>query len=418
MTKKLQAIRGMNDILPSDIKVWQQVESIIKETVASYGYQEIRFPIVEDTSLFKRTIGDATDIVEKEMYTFSDKNGESLTLRPEGTAGCVRAGIEHGLLYNQKQRLWYMGPMFRHERPQKGRYRQFYQFGVENFGMENPATDAELILLGARLWQKLRISEKLELQINSLGSKECRDNYKKILIEYFSQNLDKLDSDSQRRLNTNPLRILDSKNPEMQDLIAKAPDLLEHLDDESKKHFEELTSILDQAKIKYVINPRLVRGLDYYGMTVFEWIDVTKEGAQNAVCAGGRYNSLVSQLGGQETPASGFALGLERLIELSKTNLKPKQQTILYLITTEKTVTNGMLLAEELRDKLQNYCVICDAENTSMKAKFKRADKSGADMALVFGEDEMINNEVTIKYLRDNVDQKTIKLIEITNCLV
>ncbi|NDE56828.1 MAG: histidine--tRNA ligase, partial [Gammaproteobacteria bacterium] len=315
MSEKIQAIRGMHDILPTQTPRWQYVENLLRRVMGAYGYQEIRLPIVEKTDLFKRSIGEVTDIVEKEMYTFEDRNGDSLTLRPEGTAGCLRACLEHGLLYHQTQRLWYMGQMFRHERPQKGRYRQFHQLGVEAYGMVGPDIDAELILLSYRLWRDLGIDHQLRLEINSLGTSEERSRYRERLVVYFRQHLEVLDEESLRRLETNPLRILDSKNPDLRAIIAGAPSLIEELQEESRAHFEGLLSRLDRLGLPYVVNPRLVRGLDYYSRTVFEWV-TDALGAQGTVCAGGRYDGLVEQLGGKESTAVGFALGMERLIEL------------------------------------------------------------------------------------------------------
>ena len=313
--KKIQSIRGMNDLLPNESATWQQIEKIVKGVLNSYGYNEIRTPIVEDTALFKRAVGEVTDIVEKEMYTFNDRNDESITLRPEITAGCVRAGIEHGLFYNQEQRLWYLGPAFRYEKPQKGRYRQFHQFGVEVFGLEGPNIDAELILLTARFWKALGIEEHTTLELNSIGSVEARANYRNALVSFLEQHKDKLDEDCLRRMYTNPLRVLDSKNPVIQELLNQAPKLFNYLDEESKLHFDGLCQLLDSAGIKYNINQRLVRGLDYYNRTVFEWV-TSSLGAQGTVCGGGRYDGLVSQLGGQPTPAVGFAMGVERLVLL------------------------------------------------------------------------------------------------------
>jgi len=342
----------MNDILPEDTPYWQLLEKLVRDVLGSYGYNEIRFPVVEKTELFKRSIGEVTDIVEKEMYTFEDRNGDSLTLRPEGTASCVRAGIQNGLLHNQTQRLWYLGPMFRHERPQKGRYRQFHQIGVEAFGMEGPDLDAEHILITSRLWEKLGLNG-LELQINSLGTSEARAKYRGKLVEYFETHVEELDDDSQKRLKTNPLRILDSKNPDMKSLISGAPKLTDHLDDESREHFELLCAYLDQSEINYTINPCLVRGLDYYGRTVFEWV-TTELGAQGTVCAGGRFDGLVEQLGSKPVCAAGFAVGLERLLELVKGNLKPDHMPHAYLVLVgEKAQKNGLLLAERLRDELE-----------------------------------------------------------------
>ena len=406
----------MNDILPSEIEGWQLVESIFRDLMKSYGYNEIRMPIVEMTSLFKRSIGEVTDIVEKEMYTFDDRNGDSLTLRPEGTASCVRAALQNGLLHNQIQKLWYAGPMFRHERPQKGRYRQFHQFGVEVFGLSGPDIDAEQILLTARLWKLLEIDQKVELEINSLGSNEARLAYRQILIDYFNDHHEALDEDSKRRLHSNPLRILDSKNPDMSALISSSPKLAEHLDAESKDHFAGLCAYLDECGIKYRINPCLVRGLDYYNRTVFEWVS-SDLGAQATVCAGGRYDGLVKQLGGRDTTAVGFALGLERLILLLNEEflLKFAQPPHAYLIMlTPEGQLAGRVLAEQLRD--QNPCLrlMVHGGGGSMKSQMKRADKSQAKLALILGEDEMQTSQVTIKYLRDSEqEQETIAQTEL-----
>ena len=401
----------MNDILPSEIKSWQLVESIFRDLMTSYGYDEIRMPVVEMTNLFKRSIGEVTDIVEKEMYTFDDRNGDSLTLRPEGTASCVRAALQNGLLHNQIQKLWYLGPMFRHERPQKGRYRQFHQLGVEVFGLDGPDIDVELILLTARLWKLLEIDQKVELEINSLGSNEARHAYRTILVEYLNDHKEQLDEDSKRRLTTNPLRILDSKNPDMQDLIAAAPKLADHLDAESKEHFSRLRDYLGECGIQYRINPCLVRGLDYYNRTVFEWVS-SDLGAQATVCAGGRYDGLVKQLGGRDTSAVGFALGLERLISLLNEEflLKSAQQPHAYLIMlSPEAQFEGPVLAEQLRDQHPALRLHVHSGGGSMKSQMKRADKSEAELALILGEDEMATSQVTIKYLRDSTqDQKTI----------
>ena len=412
----LQAVRGMNDILPEDTPYWQELEAIIRDTLSSYGYREIRVPIVEKTELFKRSIGEVTDIVEKEMYTFEDRNGDSLTLRPEGTASCVRAGIENGLLHNQVHRLWYMGPMFRHERPQKGRYRQFHQIGVEAFGMEGPDLDAELILLTARLWKKLGLND-LELQINSLGTSEARKVYWEKLVEYFSGRQDQLDEDSQRRLSSNPLRILDSKNPDMRDLIDNAPKLTEHLDEESREHFRLLCESLNAAGISYTINPCLVRGLDYYGRTVFEWV-TTRLGAQGTVCAGGRFDGLVEQLGGKPVAAAGFAMGLERLLELVRDNLAPEHYPHAYLVLVgEAAQKSGLLLAEQLRDRVDGIRILMHCGGGSFKSQFKKADKSGASLALIIGDEEIDQGTVGIKYLREDEEQQVIKQVELSDWL-
>ncbi len=417
MSDKIQAVRGMHDILPDQTPLWRKVEAILVDCLENYGYREIRLPIVEKTELFKRSIGEVTDIVEKEMYTFEDRNGESLTLRPEGTAGCVRACLEHGLLHNQVQRLWYQGPMFRHERPQKGRYRQFYQVGVEAYGMPGPDIDAELILLNWRWWKRLGILDKLELQLNSLGTIEERQQYRGELVAYFSTYEEVLDEDSRRRLHTNPLRILDSKNPEMQSLIAGAPSLLDYLGEASRAHFQTLTSLLDDMGIAYTLNPRLVRGLDYYCLTVFEWV-TSELGAQGTVCAGGRYDGLVSQLNGKPTPAVGFALGLERLIALLEDSpLATAQIPHCYMIRVGATAERqGLLLAEQLRDELPGLRLTVHCGGGSFKSQFKKADKSGARYALILGEDEAAQKQVGFKPLREEEEQQTVsweQLVEI-----
>jgi len=416
--KKIQAIRGMNDILPAQTPIWQHIEHTLHQVLESYGYQEIRMPILEATELFSRSIGEVTDIVEKEMFSFVDRNGDNLTLRPEGTASCVRAGIQNGLFYNQIQRLWYIGPMFRHERPQKGRYRQFNQLGVEAYGLTGADIDAEIILMTARFWQKLGL-DNLELQINSLGSSEARAVYRNKLVEYFSYHDDQLDEDSKRRLNTNPLRILDSKNPEMQSLIQSAPQLLDHLDPESQTHFQQLKNILDQTGINYRINPQLVRGLDYYNRTVFEW--VTQElGAQGTICAGGRYDNLVEQIGGRSTPAVGFAMGLERLVLLleSKLQLSDINPHIYMVIVGNETVQQqAFALAESLRTALPELRLITNCGGGSFKVQFKRADKSAAKFALILGEDELNKQQVAIKNLRKKQEQTLLSISELADNL-
>ncbi len=413
---KLQAVRGMHDILMQDTPRWHYLEETIQNILSQYGYQEIRLPIVEKTELFKRSIGDNTDIVSKEMYSFEDRNDSSLTLRPEGTAGCVRAGIEHGLFHNKTQRLWYVGPMFRHERPQKGRQRQFHQIGIEAFGFNGPDIDAEQILMCARIWQALGLNE-LSLEINSLGTTESRAAYRSILVDYFSSHKDLLDEDSLVRLEQNPLRILDSKNPEMKSLIAKAPTLDEHLDTESAEHFAELKDILDTAELNYTVNPRLVRGLDYYGRTVFEWIS-NQLGAQGTVCAGGRYDGLVEHHGASATPAVGFAIGLERLMELANfENMADNAPHIYLLISGEKAIKPGLLLAEQLRHNISKIRVLSHCGGGSFKSQFKKADKSGAQLALVLGEDELENNQLTVKYLRSEESQTVVKWADLTDFL-
>ncbi len=411
MAKKIQSIRGMNDLLPAQSSDWQYIENHLRQVVAAYGYNEIRMPIVEMTELFKRSIGEVTDIVEKEMYTFEDRNGDSLTLRPEGTASCVRAAMQHGLLYNQTQRLWYMGPMFRHERPQRGRYRQFHQIGVEAFGFDGPDVDAELIFMSARFLNRLGLSEHVTLQINSLGSRETRVAYREILVAYLNEHREQLDEDSLRRLESNPLRILDSKNPKMQGMIQTAPKLVEHLDEASKLHFDTLCAALDSAGIKYQINPCLVRGLDYYAKTVFEWV-TDKLGAQGTICAGGRFDGLVEQLGGRPTPACGFAAGIERLVELLKevSGERGGNKVDVYLLMAgEKAESAGMALAESLRDQFPTLRLIANCGGGSFKAQMKRADKSGASIALILGADEVERGVVTLKYLRLEKEQQQVK---------
>ena len=419
MAKLIQAIRGMNDILPEQTPCWQYVENTFRQLMQSYGYQEIRMPIVESTSLFKRSIGEVTDIVEKEMYTFEDRNGDSLTLRPEGTASCVRAAMQHGLLHNQIQRLWYTGPMFRHERPQKGRYRQFHQFGVEAFGLAGPDIDAELILMSNRLWKKLGMSDVVTLELNSLGSSAARQEYREVLVKYFEAHQSELDEDSQRRLHTNPLRILDSKNPTMQALNENAPKLIDHLDAESKQDFEVLCKTLDDAGVSYKINPRLVRGLDYYSKTVFEWV-TDKLGAQGTVCAGGRFDGLVEQLGGKATPAIGFALGIERLIELLEIPEDVQRDNNLnaYLVLVgDEALSKGMPLSEKWRNEISGLKLQVHCGGGSIKSQMKKADKSGANIAFILGDDELEKNVITVKYLREKKEQEVIGLDKVTDYL-
>ncbi|WP_318470054.1 histidine--tRNA ligase [Photobacterium leiognathi] len=401
MAKQIQAIRGMNDCLPTQSPLWQKVEGTVKQVISAYGYNEIRMPIVESTHLFKRAIGEVTDVVEKEMYTFEDRNGDSLTLRPEGTAGCVRAGIQNGLLYNQEQRLWYIGPMFRHERPQKGRYRQFHQVGVEVFGLNGPDIDAELIMMTARLWRELGIHEHVRLELNSIGSLEARAEYRKALIAFLEQHLDVLDEDAKRRMYTNPLRVLDTKNAEIQEILVDAPKLSEYLDPESKEHFDGLCELLDAAGIKYQVNERLVRGLDYYNRTVFEWITESL-GAQGTVCGGGRYDGLVEQLGGKATPSVGFAMGLERLVLLMEAleQDEVRRSVDVYVVTAgEGTLAAGMTLAEKLRTEVSGLRVMTHFGGGNFKKQFKRADNVGAAVALVLGENEIAENTVVVKDL-------------------
>ncbi|AJA45901.1 histidine--tRNA ligase [Frischella perrara] len=401
--QKIQAIRGMNDLLPTESALWQQVEKIVKNVLNSYGYNEIRTPIVEETALFKRAVGEVTDIVEKEMYTFNDRKDISLTLRPELTAGCVRAGIEHGLLYNQEQRLWYFGPAFRYERPQRGRHRQFHQFGVEVFGLAGPDIDAELILLTARLWKALGIAEHTHLELNSIGSLAARDNYRHALVEFLEQHKDSLDEDCKRRMYTNPLRVLDSKNPSIQELLNQAPKLFDYLDPESKDHFVGLCQLLDANGIKYTVNQRLVRGLDYYNRTVFEWV-TNSLGTQGTVCGGGRYDSLVSQLGGRATPAVGFAIGAERLILLIQavnTQLKSDNNIDVYMISSgNNTRVQAQKLAEKMRDVMPTKRIMTNYGSNDFKKQFSQADKYGAKLAIVIGENEILTNKVVVKNLQ------------------
>ena len=411
MAKNIQAIRGMHDILPENSALWLSLEARIMAVLAGYGYQEIRTPIAEMTELFRRSIVDVTDIVEKEMYTFDDRNGDSLTLRPEGTAGCVRAGIQNGLFHNQTQRLWYRGPMFRHERPQKGRYRQFYQIGVEAFGLEGPDIDLEVIAITRRFWKVLRL-EGLQLQINTLGTADERLIYRERLVAYLSTHKEMLDNESRHRLQTNPLRILDSKNPHMRELIEQAPTLMEYLGEASRRHFEGLCSGLRSLGIDYVVNPRLVRGLDYYARTVFEWV-TDRLGAQGTVCAGGRYDGLVEQLGGRATPAVGFAMGLERLIlllEQQPESLPVGVPDAYMVMVGEAAQAAGPQLAETLRDRLPALRMLCHCGGGSFKSQFKKADRSGARYALILGEEELNRGVIGIKPLRDDSEQQQVGL--------
>jgi histidyl-tRNA synthetase len=408
MANNIQAIRGMHDVLPEQTPLWQYAEQIIRDVLGAYGYSEIRLPIVEKTELFKRSIGEVTDIVEKEMYTFDDRNGDSLTLRPEGTAGCLRACLEHGLLHNQVHRLWYYGPMYRHERPQKGRYRQFFQLGVETYGMSGPDIDAELILIIDRLWKKLGIRDKVRLQLNSLGTIAERMVYRESLVAYFQEHLDQLDEDSLRRLETNPLRILDTKNPAMKQVVANAPDLMDYLGDETRQHFKAITTILDDLGIGYEINSRLVRGLDYYSKTVFEW--VTDElGSQGTVCAGGRYDGLIEQLGGKPNHAAGFAMGMERLLALMETldNIKLVRPVDVYMIRVgEKAEQEGLRFSETIRNEFPCLKLQVNCGGGSFKSQFKKADKSGAEFAIILGDDEVDRGQVSIKSLRNNEQEQ------------
>jgi histidyl-tRNA synthetase len=417
---KLQSIRGMNDLLPEQSATWQYLERTVAEVLGRYSYREIRFPILEQTELFKRAVGEVTDIVEKEMYSFDDRNGDSLSLRPEGTAGCVRACTENGLLHNQTQRLWYSGPMFRHERPQKGRLRQFHQIGVEAFGLNGPDIDAELLLITARLWKVLKIDHEVTLQINSLGTSADRKTYRAALVDYLVAQQDQLDEDSRRRLQTNPMRILDSKNQHTQALLNEAPKLADFIDQESRDHFEQLCAVLDGANIAYEINPRLVRGLDYYSKTVFEWV-TTSLGAQGTVCAGGRYDGLVEQLGGKSCPGVGFAMGIERLVllldELAVVPDSIAQTVDLYIVAVGDIQQEALVLADQLRSQCPNIRIESHCGGGSFKSQIKKADKSGAAVALILGEDEMASATVGVKFLREDKPQKTVDQQELGNLL-
>jgi histidyl-tRNA synthetase len=404
----------MNDILPDVTGTWRYLETVVRDIVQSYGYAEIRLPLLEQTELFRRSIGEVTDIVEKEMYTFDDRNGESLTLRPEATASVVRAGITNGLLHNQRQKLWTTGPMFRYEKPQKGRYRQFYQFDVEALGYDGPDVDAELIIMCARLWRALGIS-RLTLEINSLGTPESRAGYRDALVEYFSSVKNKLDDDSIRRLEQNPLRILDSKNPDMKAIVAAAPLMLDFLDEESSEHFQSLKGLLDAAGVAYTVNPRLVRGLDYYSRTVFEWV-TDALGSQGAVCSGGRYDGLVEKLGGKPTPAVGWAMGIERFVALYEAcgGEAPADDADVYVVAVgENTLEQAFTIAEQLRDEVAGIKVELNLGGGSFKSQLKRADKSNAAFALILGEQEIVEKRVGLKPLRSTEDQSSVAFDEL-----
>ena len=415
MSKQISAIRGMNDLYGEEVQAFDYLLETAQDTLKQYGYHSIRLPIVEKTELFARSIGEVTDIVEKEMYTFDDRNGDSMSLRPEGTAGCVRAMIQNGLTHNQIQKVYYNGPMFRYERPQRGRYRQFNQFGVEVFGLSSADIDAELIAVTARLWERLGLTN-LELQINSLGSKEARTVYRDLLVAYFEQHKTHLDEDSLRRLQTNPLRILDTKNPDMKEVVEGAPKLIDHLDIESIEHFETLKHHLDDLGIEYVINPNLVRGLDYYNRSVFEWV-TTELGAQGTVCAGGRYDGLVEQIGGKSTPAVGFAMGMERLMALlmDKKLVPAHAAPDIYMVLVGEGVQRpGLVISEKIRDDLMGFNVQMNCGGGSFKSQFKKADKSGADYAIILGEEEVAQQVVAVKPLRSADEQRIVKWDELT----
>jgi histidyl-tRNA synthetase len=413
----IKAIRGMNDILPDQTPLWQFFEAQVKSVFDQYGYQEIRMPVAEKTDLFCRSIGEATDVVEKEMYTFADRNGDNMTLRPEGTASCVRAALEHGLTYNQVQRLWYHGPMFRYERPQKGRQRQFHQFGAEVYGIDGPDVDAELIIMTARLWRQLGLQDAVTLQLNTLGSATARAAYRTDLVAFLKINMDKLDADSQRRVTTNPLRVLDSKDSNTQAVLDGAPDFYGYLDDESRVHFERLRELLDAAGIAYVVNPRLVRGLDYYCKTVFEWV-TDKLGAQGTVCGGGRYDGMIEQLGGKPTPAVGWAMGVERMIlllqEMQQEPAGLGQQADVYLAHIGDAASlRAMQLAEQLRSNIPNLRLLWHCGGGSLKNQMKKADRCGAKLALIMGEDELAQGQIQIKPLQGQGQQKSISLDQV-----
>jgi histidyl-tRNA synthetase len=414
----LRAVRGMNDILPGEIALWQHFEAVTRDWLASYGYQEMRTPILEHTGLFKRAIGEVTDIVEKEMYTFVDElNGESLTLRPEGTASGVRAVIEHNMLFDGGKRLWYQGPMFRHERPQKGRYRQFHQIGVEALGYAGPDLDIEHLLMTARLWKKLGLAEFVRLEINTLGGAESRASHRQKLIEYFEARQDQLDEDAKRRLHSNPLRILDTKNPAMQALVEAAPRLIDELDAAALAHFEAVKQGLEAAGIAYTVNPRLVRGLDYYNFTVFEWV-TDKLGAQGTVCAGGRYDGLVAQMGGKPAPACGYAMGIERLLALmAETGQNPPGATVdAYVVNVGEAASRfAMMAAEALRD--QGLKAVLHGGGGSFKSQMKKADASGARYAVIIGDDEAAAGEASVKPLRGEGEQQRVKLAELAGII-
>ncbi|MGB1109358.1 MAG: histidine--tRNA ligase [Gammaproteobacteria bacterium] len=414
MSQRIRSVRGFNDIPPSESAIWQQVEAVCARVLASYGYGEMRLPIVESTDLFKRSIGEVTDIVEKEMYTFPDRNGDSLTLRPEGTASCVRAALDTGLVQEGVQRLWYAGPMFRHERPQRGRYRQFHQIGAEAYGLSGPDVDAEIILMSARLWKELGLKD-VRLELNSLGTPESRGAYRQVLVEYLRQHESELDEDAKRRLDSNPLRILDSKNPQVQAVVENAPKLADHLDDESQAHLDAVCAILDESGVSYSINPKLVRGLDYYSRTVFEWITDTL-GAQGTICAGGRYDGLIEQLGGKPTPAIGFAMGIERLVELIKEEGLARESSAadVYLVAVgERAGQAAFALAEKIRDAAPGLRLITHCGGGSFKSQFKKADKSGAGLALILGDSELDSGTIGYKPLRGQGDQETLTIQEL-----
>ena len=411
----IQALRGMQDLLPERKRLFRMVEDAAREVFGSYGYEEIGLPILESTNLFKRTVGEATDIVEKEMYTFADRNDENITMRPEGTAGAVRLAEQHGLLFNQVQRLWYTGPMFRYERPQKGRYRQFEQIGVECFGMPGPDIDAELLLLTARLWKKLGIEATLE--INSLGSNDARATYREVLVKFLNECKDQLDEDSQRRIDTNPMRVLDSKVPGTRELLKDVPLLVDYLDNESKAEFETLKGHLDDFDVPYVVNPFIVRGLDYYNKTVFEWT-TDSLGAQGTICAGGRYDGLVEQVGGKPTPGVGFAMGLDRLALMLEHSTEAEARADIYIASMgDASRGRALRIGEMVRTALPEMKTVVHCGAGKLKAQFKKADAQSARVALILGEDEVANDQVGVKYLRQDTEQTTVKTAELISHL-
>jgi len=419
MSDPIQPVRGMNDILPEARSAWAAVESAAEEIFEAYGYRRIRIPAMERTELFSRSIGETTDIVQKEMYTFEDRNGSSVTLRPEATAGIVRAGLSHGLFHNQQQKLWCSGPMFRHEKPQKARYRQFHQLDVEAIGFAGPEVDAELIVISARLWERLGL-ESPRLELNSLGTPEARVGYREALRQYFSASRDKLDAESLHRLERNPLRILDSKNPDLQPLIADAPELTDFLDDESKEHFERVQLLLDDVNVRYDLNSRLVRGLDYYSRTVFEWV-TDRLGAQSAICSGGRYDGLVAQLGGRDTPAIGWALGIERVVELIEAEglrIVERQPHAYLAMAGDQAQRQGFWIAEELRGRVPGARLSMDCAGGSLKSQLRRADRSGARLALILGEDELTVGHLSVKALREDTPQALLSLDAVVSVLL
>ncbi len=420
MTEKIQAIRGMNDVLPHESYGWRVIERAFADCAEAYGYRELRTPALENTALFRRSIGEVTDIVEKEMYTFSDRNNESVTLRPEGTAGCVRACLEHSLLREGVQKLWYTGPMFRYEKPQKGRYRQFNQLGLEAFGAAGVGIELEMIVLSAKLWKVLGLSDSVSLEVNTLGTTDERSRYLEVLTAYLSEHQDALDEDSKNRLTRNPLRILDSKNPELQELIQNAPKLLDSLGEESRQHFDDFCKGLEALEIPYRVSPCLVRGLDYYEHTVFEWV-TDKLGSQATVCAGGRFDRLIEQLGGSKTPAVGFAMGLERLLLLTtahnETKLIAPSPTAYILPVDEAALIRAIQIAEVIREQEPSWCILVHTTGGRFKNQFKKADKSGARLALVLGEEELQNQTVSIKDLRTSRDQQCVTETEVISAM-